>query len=148
MPIKYVCPRSLGELSNPIDRHEQAMEALVTAGALVALADGRVDAIERDEAVDYIDRHRLAPAISRQRLAEFFDARVRRLDDRDFASLIVDAFRPVAGLSLASDMIRIAERVAAADGRIHPSEVQVITLLRLIMMTPSESKDVDPAWKK
>jgi tellurite resistance protein TerB len=143
MPINYVRPRNLSELSNPFDRDEQALTALATAGALVALADGRVDAIERDEAVDYIVRRRLAPTISRQRIAAFFDARVQRLDDRDFADLVVAAFRPIARLPLASEVIRIAQRIAAADGRIHPSEVQVITLIRLLMMTSSETRAGD-----
>ena len=137
MPIKYVCLRSQGERNNPFDRDEQAMTALVTAGVLVALADGRVDAIERDEAVDYIDRQGLAPAISRRRVAEFFDGLVLRLQDRDFTDLIIAAFRPVAHLSLASEVIRIAERIAAADGRLHPCEVQVIALIRLLMMPES-----------
>ncbi len=143
MRIEYLYPRSLGELDNPFDRDEQAMNALVTAGALVALADGRVDAIERDEALNYIEQRRLAPAISRQRVAEFFDARVRRLQGRDFADLVEEAFRPVARLSLAPGVIRIAERIAAADGRVHPGEVQVITFIRLIVMTSLETKAID-----
>ena len=114
MPIKYVRPRSLGELSNPYDRDEQVMTALVTAGALVALSDGRVDAIERYETVDYIDRCRLAPAISRERMAEVFDGCVRRLQDRDFADLIVEALRPAARLSLTSDVVRIADTAGPA----------------------------------
>jgi len=135
MPMKYICLRQQGELANPFDRDEQAMTALVTAGVLVALADGRVDAVERHEVLDCIDRRRLAPAVSRQRVAEFFDGRVRQLEDRDFTDLIVEAFRPVTRLSLASEVIRIGERTAAADGRLHPCEVQVIALIRLLLMS-------------
>jgi tellurite resistance protein len=138
----------MGELSNPFERDEQAMAALVTAGAFVALSDGRVDPIEREETVDYIDRHRLAPTISRQRLAEFFDGRVDRLQDRDFAELITESFRPVPRLSLACDVIRIAERIAAVDGRIHPNEVHVIALMRLILMSSSEKDGVAHAPEK
>lgn len=141
MPINYICRRSQGELGNPFDRDEQAMTALVTAGALVALADGRVDAVERDAVVDYIDRRRLAPAVSRRRVAEFFEERVRRLQDRDFTDLIIEAFRPVAHLCLALEVIRIAERTAAADGRLHPYEVQVIALIRLLMMSGTQPVD-------
>jgi tellurite resistance protein len=137
MPIKYTCIRRQGELDNPFDRDEQAMTALATAGALVALADGQVDAVERDEAVDYIDRCRLAPTVSRQRVAEFFDGRVRRLQDRDFTELVVEAFRPVACPSLVSEVIRLGERIAAADRRFHPREVQGLALIRLLMMPPT-----------
>ncbi|MBV9530063.1 MAG: TerB family tellurite resistance protein, partial [Bradyrhizobium sp.] len=97
-------------------------------------ADGRVDPIERHETLNYIDRFRLAPAISSTRIADFFDGCVRRLQDRDLPNLIIEAFRPVTRLSLRSDIIRIAERVAAADGYLHPDEVQMITLIRLMMM--------------
>jgi hypothetical protein len=68
-------------------------------GAFVALADGRLDAIERDEAVGYIDRQQLAPTISRRRIADFFDAQARHLEGRDFGDLIVEALRPVAAIT-------------------------------------------------
>jgi tellurite resistance protein len=115
MPIHYIRPDIPGELRDPFGCDEQVAKALVTVGALVALADGHVNRIERDEAVNYIDQRGLAPTISRQRITEFFDARARHLEDRDFADLIADALRPVAALSLAFDVIRIAELVAAAD---------------------------------
>ena len=99
MPIHHFRSTISGELRAPFDCDEQALNALVTVGAFVALADGQVEVIERDEAVDYIHRRRLAPTISTQRIADFFNERVRHLQDRDFAELIVDALRPVAGLS-------------------------------------------------
>ena len=143
MAIHYIRPHiAAGELRDPFDCDEQVVKALVTVGAFVALADGRVDAIEREEAVNYIDRQRLAPTISRQRIAEFFDAGARDLDERDFADLIAEALRPVAALSLAFDVIRIAEQVAAADRHLDPNEAQVIRLLKLITMTSPEPKVV------
>jgi len=143
MAIHYIRPQiAAGELRDPFDCDEQVVKALVTVGAFVALADGRVDAIEREEAVNYIDRQRLAPTISRHRIAEFFDARARDLADRDFGDLIAEALRPVAALSLAFDVIRIAEQVAAADRHLDPNEAQVIRLLKLITMTSPEPKVV------
>jgi tellurite resistance protein TerB len=140
MAIHYVRPDTSGELSNPFDCDELIVKALVTVSAFVALADGRLDAIERDEAVSYIARQQLAPSISRQRIAAFFDARARHLENRDFADLIVEALRPVAALSLTFDVIRIAERVAAADQRVDPNEAQVIDLIRLISSPPAGPK--------
>ena len=143
MAIHYIRPHiAAGELRDPFDCDEQVVKALVTVGAFVALADGRVDAIEREEAVNYIDRQRLAPTISRHRIAEFFDARARDLADRDFGDLIAEALRPVAALSLAFDVIRIAEQVAASDRHLDPNEAQVIRLLKLITMTSPEPKVV------
>ena len=52
---------------DPLDCDEQVMKALITAGAYVALADGRIDPVERNEAVSYIDRRLIAPTIPRER---------------------------------------------------------------------------------
>ena len=145
MAIRYIRPSISGELRDPFDCDEQAVKALVTVGAFVALADGRVEAIERDEAVRYIDRRRLAPTISQERIAEFFDDRARRLRDRDFADVIVEALRPAAALSLTFDAVRIAEVVAAADQRVDPNEAQMIRLIQL--MTSPEPKVAESSPK-
>jgi tellurite resistance protein len=143
MAIHYIRPDIRGELRDPFDCDEQVVKAMVAVGAFVALADGHLDAIEREETVNYIDRQRLAPTISRQRIAEFFDAGARDLDERDFADLIAEALRPVAALSLTFDVVRIAELVAMADRHVDPNEAQVIRLLRLIAMTSPEPKAVN-----
>jgi len=143
MAIHYIRPDISGELRDPFNCDEQVVKAIVTVGAFVALADGHVDEIERDEAVNYIDRRGLAPTISRQRIAEFCDAHARHLEDRDFADLIAEALRPVTALSLTFDVIRIAELVAAADRHVDPNEEQMVGLIRLIAMTSSVPKVVD-----
>ena len=97
-------------------------------------------AIERDEAVRYIEGRGIAPTMSKQRIAEFFDERAHRLLDADFADLIVEGLRPVAYLSLSADAVRIAEQVAVSDRYLHPSEAQVINLIRLITMSFPEPK--------
>jgi tellurite resistance protein TerB len=140
MPIHCIRPSISGELRDPFDYDEQVLKALVTVAAFVALADGRVQAIERDEAVRYIVRRGLAPTISQERIAQFFDDRARGLQDRDFADVIVEALRPAAALSLNFDAVRIAELVAAADQHVVPNEAQVIRLIRLITMTFPEPK--------
>jgi tellurite resistance protein len=140
MAIHCIRPDISGELRNPFDCDELIVRALGTVSAFVALADGRVDATERDEAVNYIEDQQLAPTISRGRVAEFFDARARHLEDRDFADLIAEALRPVAALSLTFDVVRIAELVAAADRRLDPNEAQVVSLIRLITTPPAGLK--------
>src|SRR5246127_315847 len=134
MAIYTIRPDISGELRNPFDCDELIVKALVTVSAFVALADGRLDTIERDEAVNYIECQQLAPSISGERIAEFFDARARDLEDRDFADLIAEALRPVAALSLTFDVVRIAALVAAAARRLDPKEAQVVSLIRLISM--------------
>jgi len=145
MAIHCVRPDFSSEFRNPFDCDELIVKALVTVSAFVALADGRLDAIERDEAVNYIERQRLAPTISRERIAEFFDARARHLEDRDFADLIAEALRPVAALSLTFDVVRIAELVAAADRHLDPNEAQVVSLIRLISKPAAQTKAIGSA---
>ena len=115
-------------------RDEQVIQALVTAGALVALADGRVQAVERDELLNFIDQQQFVPTISKDQIGEAFDNRVQELQERDSASVIVETFRPLVGLSLASVVVRTATRIAAADRQIHFGEVRALELIRLIMI--------------
>ena len=103
----------------------------------MALADGRVEEVERDELLNFIDRQQLAPTIPRTDVAEVFDRRVRELQDRDSADVIIENLRPLVGLSLASVVLRTAQRVAAADRQIHPGELQALELIRLIMTSLS-----------
>jgi len=116
-------------------RDEEVMQALVTVGALVALVDGEVRAIERDELVGYVHRQGFASSISQRDIAEALDNRVRQLQERDSTHVILEALRPLAGLSLSSVVVRTAERVAAVDRYLHPNELQAIKLIRLIMTT-------------
>jgi tellurite resistance protein len=122
---------------------EELMQALVTVGALVALADGQVEPVERHELVNFIHRQGFVPTISQDRIAEAFDNRVRQIEDRDGANVTAEALRPLAGLSLASVVVRTAGRVAAANQKIHPGELQALKLIRLMMMTFSAKKACD-----
>jgi hypothetical protein len=50
-------------------------------------------------------------------------------------NVLMEAFRPLADLSLASVVVRTAERVAAADKQFHPAELRALKLIRLLMVT-------------
>jgi tellurite resistance protein len=113
--------------------NKEVMQALVTVGALVALADGHLEDVERDELVGFAYRQDFASAISKCGIAKAFDGRVRQLEENYSPNLVMEALRPLAGLSLASVVVPTAERVAAADRKIHPGELQALKLIRLIM---------------
>lgn len=130
------------EIIDPTECDQQAAATLVTAAALVAIADRYIDAMEREEAVRYINDRQLVPTITASRIESLFDERARRLEQPDFANFAIDALRPVSGLSLAPDVIEIAERVAAADLHVHSHELQAIRLIRLVTMSLSKSKVV------
>jgi tellurite resistance protein len=143
MPNRYV--RSSTTTIKPAtdyldNRDEEVMQALVTAGALVALADGELEPVERDELVNFIDRQGFAPTTSQADIAEAFDSRVRELEGRYYANVIVETLRPLTGQSLASVVVRTAQRVAAADRKIHPGELQALKLIRQLMMSLTAGK--------
>ena len=101
----------------------------------MALADGHLESGERDELVGFVHRQDFAPTFSPSGIAKAFDIRVRELEENYDPNLIIDALRPLAGMSLTSVVVRTVERVATADRTIYPGEEQAIKLIRLIMMS-------------
>src|SRR5437588_10829224 len=99
-----------GEIIQPSNVHERAATALVTVGAMVAVADRHVSAVERDEVVRFISDLGLAAYLTEARLAAMFDERARRLEQRDFAHVVSDALTPVSDLALSAVMIGIRGR--------------------------------------
>jgi tellurite resistance protein len=131
-----------GEITEPFSLHEQAAAALVIAGALVAVADRRVAAVEREEVIRFIRERGLAPQMAERSLAAMFDELAERLTQPDFANVVIGVLRPVSDLSLSSHLIELSERVAAADDDVHPHEVQAIKLLRLLTLVLPRAKPV------
>ncbi len=133
------------EITEPFSLNEQAAVALVIAGALVAVADRQVSPVERDEVIRFIRDRKLAPHISDDRLSSMFDELAERLEEPDFANVVIETLRPVSDLPLSSHLIELSERVAAADEDVHPHEVQAIKLLRLLTLVLPRAKQVGPA---
>ncbi|WP_082637666.1 TerB family tellurite resistance protein [Bradyrhizobium retamae] len=140
MPSREPRADTRGEIIGPSERDQRAAAALVTAGALVAIADKQADTTERKEFMRYINDRQLVPTIAEPDVAKLFDERVRRLEQPDFANVAIEALRPVSELSLAPDIIELAERVAAADRYMHSHEWQAIRLIRLITMSLPQPK--------
>ena len=78
-------------------------------------------------------------------LARNVSERARRLEQRDFTNVVVDALLPVSDLSLSSDLLAISERVAVADETLHPHEVLAIKLLRLLTRGLPQATPVEQA---
>jgi len=115
-------------MAHDLDHGDEVLsQALATAGALVALADGRD--LERDEFVNFVDRQQMAPVMSRHGRGQIFDNCVRQLEG---VSRDCGYFHPLAGQSLASVMLRAADR-----------RPQALDLIRLILMSlPTERPPV------
>ncbi|WP_368508275.1 tellurite resistance TerB family protein [Bradyrhizobium lupini] len=132
------------EITEPSSLNEQAAVALVIVGALVAVADRQVSPVERDEVVRFIRDRKLAPHISDDRLYAMFDELAERLEEPDFANVVIENLRPVSDLPLSAHLMELSERVAAADEDVHPHEVQAIKLLRLLTLVLPRAKQVKP----
>ncbi|MBR0990729.1 tellurite resistance TerB family protein [Bradyrhizobium japonicum] len=132
------------EITEPSSLNEQAAAALVIVGALVAVADRRVSPVERDEVIRFVRDRKLAPHIPEERLYAMFDELAERLEEPDFANVVIDTLRPVSNLPLSAHLIELSERVAAADEDVHPHEVQAIKLLRLLTLVLPRAKPVNP----
>lgn len=132
------------EITEPSSLNEQAAVALIIAGALVAVADRRVSPVERDEVIRFIRDRDLAPHMSEERLFAIFDELAERLEEPDFANVVIDTLRPVSNMPLSSHLMELSERVAAADEDVHPHEVQAIKLLRLLTLVLPRAKPVTP----
>jgi tellurite resistance protein len=132
------------EITEPSRLNEQAAVALIIAGALVAVADRQVSPVERDEVIRFIRDRGLAPHMSEDRLFAIFDELAERLEEPDFANVVIDTLRPVSNLPLSSHLMELSERVAAADEDVHPHEVQAIKLLRLLTLVLPRAKQVTP----
>jgi hypothetical protein len=130
------------EITEPSGLNEQAAAALVIVGALVAVADRRVSPVERDVVIRFVRDRKLAPHIPEERLYAMFDELAERLEEPDFANVVIDTLRPVSNLPLSSHLIELSERVAAADEDVHPHEVQAIKLLRLLTLVLPRAKPV------
>ncbi|HXH45219.1 MAG TPA: tellurite resistance TerB family protein [Bradyrhizobium sp.] len=128
------------EIAEPSSLNEQAAAAFVIVGALVAVADRRVSDVERDEVIGFIRDRKLAPHLSEERLVAMFDELAERLEEPDFANVVIDTLRPVSNLPLSSHLIELSERVAAADQDVHPHEIQAIKLLRLLTLVLPRAK--------
>lgn len=136
------------EIAEPSALNEQAAAALVIAGALVAVADRRVSPVERDEVVRFIRDRGLAPHIGDDRLFAMFDALAERLEEPDFANVVINTLRPVSDMPLSKHLMELSERVAAADEDVHPHEVQAIKLLRLLTLALPRAKSVSSSHRQ
>ena len=112
------------------DRNDELLDAVVTAAALVARADGRIEPAERGLLVDFMDRNGFLSVFTRNEILDAFERRVRELDEAQGAEIAVDSLGRLAGRSPARLVIGAGKHVAAANGQSHPVERHMLQLIR------------------
>jgi len=112
------------------ERNDELLDGIVTAAALVASADGRIEPSERHQLIDFLNRNGLLSVFTREEILNAFEYRVRQCEQRAGATGAFDHFRPLRGRSSARLVIQAGEQVAAADGLFHLDEFRILRRIR------------------
>lgn len=118
------------------DRNDELLDAVVTAAAVVARADGRITPVERGLLLDFMDRNGFLSVFTCSEILDAFERRVRQFDERGGAEEAVDDLGRLAGRSPARLVIAAGKRVAAADGHLHPRELHILQRIRRALAAP------------
>jgi tellurite resistance protein len=119
------------------DRNDDLLDAVVTAAALVARADGRIEPVERGLLLDFMDRNGFLSVFTRDEILDAFERRVRQFDEEGGAEAAVDSLGRLAGRSPVRLVIGAGKHVAAADGHLHPRELHILQRIRRALGAPS-----------
>jgi tellurite resistance protein len=111
------------------DREDESLDAVVTAAALVARADRRIEAAERSQILDFLHRDGSLNIFTPAEILEMFEHRVRELNEPGGPVGALKQLRRHAEHSLARVIMNAGQEVAAADHRIDPREQHILQLI-------------------
>jgi tellurite resistance protein len=112
---------------------DDLFDAVVTAAALVARANDRVEPAEMGQLADFLDRHRFPSVFTRAEVSDAFELRIRELAELGGSETAMDDLARQAGRSPARLVIAAGEAVAAADGHIDSRERQILQRIRIAL---------------
>jgi tellurium resistance protein TerD len=115
------------------DRTDELFDAIITAAAMVARADGWIDPVERSQLLVFLNRNGFLAVFTREEVLDAFEERTRQLAERCGAEVAVGGLRRLAGRSLARLVVDAGTHVAAADCRLHPGELHTVALIRIAL---------------
>lgn len=120
-------------------REDEILDAIVSAAALIARADGWVQDVEYSQLVDFLDRNDFLAIVARDDVLTQFERCVRELREPGGPSAAVDRLRRHRGGSTAPLIAELIADVAAADCRIDPREQHVMELIGAALGMPAPS---------
>lgn len=112
------------------NREDELFEAVVSAAALIAGADGEVKDVERFQLLDFLERQDLLWVFDRDDALAEFERRVRELRDPNERSSAFRRLRRFRDSRAAALVLGVCDEIAAADCRLDPREVQLLRLVR------------------
>jgi tellurite resistance protein len=122
------------------DRADELLDAIITAAAMVARADGWIDPVERCQLLVFLNRNGLLAVFTREEVLDAFEDRTRQLAERGGAEVAIGRLRRLAGRSLARLVVDAGAHIATADGRLHPGELHTLALIRIALGWHSQSR--------
>lgn len=117
-------------------RDDELLDAVASAAALVAHADGEGAGVERAQIVDLLARSGCLATITRADILDAFDHRLRHVQERGGIEMTLESLRRIAGHAPARLIIGTAEHVAAADSHLHANEMHALRSIRRALRVP------------
>jgi tellurite resistance protein len=112
------------------DREDELLDAVITAAALVARADGWIQHVECGQLLDFLDREELLSVFSREEALDAFRRCIRELREPGGPTAAVERLRRHAGRAPVRLVVGVGEEVAAADCRLDPREERILAVIR------------------
>lgn len=111
-------------------REDALLDAIVSAAALIARADGWVQEVERSQLFDFLDRKDFLSVFAREDVSAQFERCVRELREPDGPSAVLERLCRHGDSPAAALILGVGEEVAAADCRLDPREAEILHLVR------------------
>ncbi len=111
-------------------REDEVLDAVVSAAALVARADGWVQDVERSQLLDFLDRQNLLSVFARDDVLTRFEGCVRELREPGGPSAVIERLGRHGAGPIVELILGVGEEIAAADCRLDPREAQLLQLVR------------------
>jgi tellurite resistance protein len=115
---------------SPESREDDVFDAVVSAAALTARADGVVREVERLTLLDYLDRQGLLWPRDPEEALTRFERRLRDIPAQVETSRVFRRLRRHRDSRAAALILGVCDEVAAADGLIDPREDRFLRLVR------------------
>jgi tellurite resistance protein len=134
-------PRDMAQaeiIAAGLDKRDlEFLDGVVTAGALVARADGRIERAERYMLVDYLDRNGFLSRFTPIWILDAFERRLRQIEEHGGAEAAIDSLERFSGRPPAHLVNEAGRQIAIADGDLHAREIHFLQHIHIALGTPS-----------
>jgi tellurite resistance protein len=119
------------------EREDELLDALTSAGAIVACADGWIERAERDALADFMERNGSLPALPRAEILDALDRRLRQFATDGGVEAALDRLGRYSGRGPARVVIDASRHVAEADGALDAREIHFLQRIHIALGAPS-----------